>query len=131
MLRSSANPIEPTHALVLSQHRVNSLGTDLPLKQSVSIGTIFSMVLLSTITLLIYARTSKLKQPLSKVNLLAAIRCSRCQYFNNNHFLNCALHPVTIMTERAVDCLDYCPKAEAKQVEKLRKVLLNIQKVFF
>lgn len=121
MLRSSANPIEPPHSLVLSQHRVNSLGTDLPLKQSVSIGTIFSVVLLSTITLLIYARTSKLKQPLSEVNLLAAIRCSRCRYFNNNHLLNCALHPVTVMTEQAVDCQDYCQNAKAKWIEKLEE----------
>jgi hypothetical protein len=33
--------------------------------------------------------------------------------FNNNRYLRCALHPVTGMTEQAVNCRDYCPKTEA------------------
>jgi hypothetical protein len=43
--------------------------------------------------------------------------CHRCQYFSDNHYLKCALHPGTALTEQAVDCRDYCPNSKEKKVE--------------
>lgn len=101
-----------SHVIILSsQRRVNGLDTPPPLALPVVWETIFSLVLLSIIGVLIYACIPNRKQHSSKVKLPSPIRCSRCQYFNNNHFLNCALHPVTVLTKQAVDCQDYCHKA--------------------
>ena len=40
--------------------------------------------------------------------------CDRCQYFNHNAYLNCALHPTTALTEESIDCADYCPNNPGK-----------------
>lgn len=36
--------------------------------------------------------------------------CKNCQFFNNNYFLNCAVHPATTLTKQALNCSDYSPK---------------------
>jgi hypothetical protein len=121
----------PSHVIILSsQRRVNGLDTQLPLAPSVPWETIAGLGIFLTIGVLIHACIPKRKQHLSKVNLPLTIKCFRCQYFNDNHYIECALHPLIVMTEQAVDCKDYCPKAESKQVGKLRKVLLKIKEKF-
>ncbi len=40
--------------------------------------------------------------------------CDRCQYFNHNAYLNCALHPTTALTEQSFDCADYLPNHSGK-----------------
>ena len=60
----------PSHVIVLSsQRRVNGLDTPPPLAPPVVWETIFSLVLLSTIGLLIYARSPNRKQHSSRVKL--------------------------------------------------------------
>ena len=120
--RSTMMLIDPAHVIILSSEaRVNGLDTSLPLAPSVAWETIVSLAIISTIGVLISAGISNRKQHSSRVKLPSPIRCSRCQYFNNNHFLNCALHPVTVLTEQAVDCQDYCQKARAKWFEDLEE----------
>ncbi len=116
MLTGSANFI-----VISSQRRVNGLDTPPPLPPPVAWGTIVSMGIFLTIGVLIYARSPKRKQNSSKVTLPLTITCSRCRYFNDNHYLKCALHPVTVMTDRAVDCKDYCQKAKAKWIENFEQ----------
>jgi hypothetical protein len=41
------------------------------------------------------------------------VGCQRCQYFSRNRYLKCALHPSTVLTEQAVDCIDYCPHSHS------------------
>ncbi|WP_335022941.1 hypothetical protein [Nostoc sp.] len=36
--------------------------------------------------------------------------CKNCRFFNNNHFLNCAVHPSTALSKQALNCSDYKPK---------------------
>jgi hypothetical protein len=129
MSEGSANVIETSNSLLPSQRRIDSLDAS-PLMQPAPWEATVSLVLLSTIGVLIYTCFLKRKQHSSRVKVPSRIGCFRCQYFSDNNFLNCALHPVIVMTEEAVDCKDYCPQAEAKQVEKLRKVLLRIQNLF-
>jgi hypothetical protein len=120
--RSTMMLIDPAHVIILSsQPRVNGLDTSLPLAPSVAWETIVSLAILSTIGVLISAGISNRKQHSSRVKLPSPIRCYRCQYFNNNHFLNCALHPVTVLTEQAADCQDYCQKARGKWFEDLEE----------
>ena len=56
--------------------------------------------------------------------------CHGCQYFNSNHYLQCALQPKIVMTEQSIDCRDYSPILKVKQMEKISKVFLGIRKIF-
>jgi hypothetical protein len=33
--------------------------------------------------------------------------CKNCQFFNNNYYLKCAVHPSTALTKEALNCSDY------------------------
>ena len=116
----SANVIETSNSLLPSQRRMDNLDASL-LAQPVSWGVIVSLVILSTIGVLIYAGIFSRKQHSFRVKLPSKISCSHCRYFNDNHFLKCALHPVTVQTKQAVDCKDYHQKARAKWFEDLEK----------
>ncbi len=70
------------------------------------------LVMFSTITALIHACFYSQKQRYSKFKLPLVTLCYRCQYFSNNSYLKCALHPVTAMSEQVVDCRDYCPNSK-------------------
>jgi len=35
------------------------------------------------------------------------IPCRTCQFFNDNHYLRCAVHPSIALTREAIDCSDY------------------------
>jgi hypothetical protein len=125
----SANEIEPSHSPLTSQRRMDNVDRDFS-TQYVLWGTIGSFVILSTIGVLIYAYLFNRKQKSFRGNLPEKIICSDCQYFNNNHFLKCALHPGTVLTEQAIDCRDYDQKIEIKQVKKWRRVLRAIHRGF-
>jgi len=36
--------------------------------------------------------------------------CKKCQFFNNNHYLKCAVQPAIALTQEALNCSDYSPK---------------------
>ncbi len=36
--------------------------------------------------------------------------CGNCEYFQHNHYLNCAVHPSIVLTEQALNCSDYYSK---------------------
>ncbi len=69
----------------------------------------------------IYAYISKQRQHKSNQQQHHKVACHRCQYFNSNHYLQCTLHPKTVMTKEAIDCKDYCPNPQAKRLEELKK----------
>ncbi len=43
-------------------------------------------------------------------NFSQQVPCRNCQYFHNNQYLQCAVHPSTALTKEALSCSDYCPK---------------------
>ncbi|WP_373540951.1 hypothetical protein [Chamaesiphon sp.] len=62
----------------------------------------------------IYAYISKQRQHKFKIGQHHKVACHRCRYFSNNLYVQCALHPTSVMTEQAIDCKDYTAKAQAK-----------------
>ncbi|NEZ58061.1 hypothetical protein D0962_04560 [Leptolyngbyaceae cyanobacterium CCMR0082] len=48
-----------------------------------------------------------LKQGANYVRRLHQIPCSRCAYFTGDYRLKCTVHPVSALTEEAIDCVDY------------------------
>lgn len=41
-------------------------------------------------------------------------KCTKCRFFDNNHYLKCAVHPSTVLKKEAHDCWDYEPGLETK-----------------
>jgi hypothetical protein len=89
-----------------------------------------SIAILTAMSVSTYAYISKeLHKPLSRKPCERTL-CHSCEYFNNNLYLNCALHPTLVSTEAARDCLDYCPNSQAKRSAELKKVLPFTSKFF-
>lgn len=40
----------------------------------------------------------------------SAIPCHKCQFFDNNQHLPCAIQPALVLSQEAVNCGDYAPK---------------------
>lgn len=63
-----------------------------------------------------------LKQGTNYVRRLHKIPCSGCAYFTGDYRLKCTVHPISALTEEAIDCMDYisnspgcgglCPQAK-------------------
>lgn len=79
---------------------------------------IVSLVLLSAIAALVYACIPKRWQHSFSFKPPPKTMCHRCRYFSDNSYLKCAIHPVTALTEQAVDCRDYCQNSKEKKVEE-------------
>ncbi len=68
---------------------------------------LMSFVIISSIAAAIYACIPKVIQPSFRPKMNDKVPCDRCQYFSHNPYVKCALHPDTVLTDRAVDCRDY------------------------
>ncbi len=46
-------------------------------------------------------------------------QCNGCHYFESNPYLKCSIHPITVLTEDAIDCTDYAPvyKIKSKKIK--------------
>lgn len=42
------------------------------------------------------------------LNHIKQVPCRNCRFFNDNHYLNCAVHPSIVLTKEALNCSDYC-----------------------
>ncbi len=39
---------------------------------------------------------------------LHQIPCTNCQFFTGNYYLKCTVHPNSALTDRAINCRDFC-----------------------
>lgn len=74
---------------------------------AIGLVTFWAVFLVSLSKLVTNARNYKLVLP---TNPMSKVPCRNCQYFSNNHYLSCAVQPDIVMSERAMNCSDYCPK---------------------
>lgn len=83
-----------------------------------SLPILIGFVITSAIAISIYILKSKQLQQYSiGFKSRPKIPCSHCRYFSHNPYLQCSIHPATVMTQKAVDCLDYSPNTQKKSVE--------------
>ncbi len=50
-------------------------------------------------------------------NPLKQVPCRNCQFFKDNHYLNCAVQPSIVLTKQALNCSDYLPNSSTKESE--------------
>jgi hypothetical protein len=102
--------IQPSNSFPPSQQRIEHL--------DVAFYVVVNLAIFSMIVVLICADIPKGWQYLLRFDSSKKIPCRRCQYFNDNQFLKCTLHPATTMTKQSVDCRDYCPHNKEKRIEQ-------------
>lgn len=78
--------------------------------------TIFSFTFLILIRLLKKIKTLKIRElpALSNPN----ITCRQCLFFTDNKYLKCAVRPDSVLTNKAIDCADYCAVNNQETVNK-------------
>jgi hypothetical protein len=115
--------IQPSNSPPLSQKRAEDGVID-PLFPIVSWMAIMTAIAIST-----YAFISKERQK-SRLRTTTKTICHSCEYFTENLYLNCALHPTTVLTAASVDCVDYCPNSKTKRTEQLKRSMPFVSKIF-
>lgn len=50
-------------------------------------------------------------------NRFQQVPCRKCEFFNGNQFLNCAVRPSIALTNQALNCSDYLPKSSINGVK--------------
>jgi hypothetical protein len=60
--------------------------------------------------LVIWSVAAVLYEGVRNAQRMHKIPCSSCSYFENNYHLRCAVNPSAVLSESAINCLDYCPK---------------------
>lgn len=75
-------------------------------------GGFFSLVVLFTGTTIWLAKTRRENkfENLFQINPFPQVPCRKCQYFSGSHYLKCAVHPNEVLTNKAINCSDYCPQ---------------------
>lgn len=95
--------IQPSNSILPSQKAIE------PRPADIAFFIILNLALLSAIAIPIYVFIVKRKRASFSFKSSPKVICHRCQYFSDNRYLKCALHPVTVLTEETVDCADHRP----------------------
>jgi hypothetical protein len=115
---------QSSNLLTLDRQRIEDAAAD-------SAFAIFSSIaILTAMAVSTYAVVSRERQKSSNQKSCEQSPCSHCAYFEHNLYLNCAIHPTTVNTETAIDCIDYCPNRKTKRAEELKKVMPFASKFF-
>lgn len=48
------------------------------------------------------------RDAISMAKTLHQIPCAKCQFFTDNYYLKCTVHPTYALTETAINCRDFC-----------------------
>jgi hypothetical protein len=106
-------------------------GIDTPFAINPNFSMVSSMsILLALGTVMAACISPKERLSSAKLQSVSKVTCHSCKYFHHNLYLNCTLHPSSVMTERAVDCKDYCPNQQTQRVKKWKKFIPFIGKIF-
>lgn len=73
--------------------------------------TVLSII--SLVLLKVFHKLETVKIRGSSIWPVSQIPCKSCQFFAQNRYLSCAVHPFTVLTKQAKNCSDYCSKYES------------------
>lgn len=76
----------------------------------ISIDLLVMIVIGTTIYVLVSKHVHKL---LFSFKPYYKVKCRSCQFFSSNSYLHCAVHPLVVLTKKAVDCGDYRPNKKS------------------
>ena len=93
--------IQPSSSIPSSQKAIELRPAD------ITFFIILNLALMTAIAIPIYAFITKRKRASFGFKPPLKSICHCCQYFSDNRYLKCALHPVTVMTEETINCADH------------------------
>jgi hypothetical protein len=95
-----------------SANNITQQGSDsIPAYYNLAWLVLMILVTISAVVAQVYAYLPKLRRRhSSNLDQRHQDNCHRCQYFHNNLYLKCTIHPGTVLTEESIDCKDFCPK---------------------
>jgi len=74
--------------------------------------TIFLIIFWKITNFVIPLNVRKITQERQVIsNCFKQVPCRKCQFFDENHYLNCAVRPSIVLTKQALNCSDYLPKS--------------------
>ncbi len=97
--------IQPSNLIPPSQKAIELRPADIAF--FIVINFVLLSALLSAIAIPIYVFIVKRKRASFGFKPSPKVICHRCQYFSDNRYLKCALHPVTVLTEETINCADH------------------------
>ncbi len=110
-MKENSTSIQPSHLFTpFGQQKIGNF--------DISLYIVMNLAVFLAIGMLVCADIPKDWQYLFRFDLSKKIPCRQCKYFNYNQFLKCTVHPVTTMTNQAIDCRDYCPLNQEERIEK-------------
>ena len=89
-----------------------------------------SLMIVSAIGVAIYVDIFKLRDRALALKEPPEIMCRRCDFFSDNHYLKCTLHPTIVLTSQAIDCRDCKLKTQVKWIEKIKHLLSTVYSIF-
>lgn len=102
---------------IITQPNTRQISPNIPLSSEIStvqIGLAFIPVAFVITLAFMFFKQVKYRKNLytQLVNLkhLSSIPCRKCQFFDNNQQLPCAVQPAVVLSEEAINCSDYAPK---------------------
>ncbi len=88
-----------------------------PVVQNVHWVPIGLWVMAMTLTLFVF-EASEVKalsrHLISRFKIPQKAPCTNCRYFSDNVYLKCTVRPTDVLTDRAVDCHDFCARSPGK-----------------
>ncbi|MGB3757090.1 MAG: hypothetical protein WBA07_12045 [Rivularia sp. (in: cyanobacteria)] len=102
---------------IITQASTREISPSIPPSRTVTptqVGlAIIPVAFVVTLTFLFFKQVQDRKNLYTKlVNLkrFSSIPCHKCQFFDNNQQLPCAVQPAVVLSEEAMNCSDYAPK---------------------
>lgn len=112
-LASNSQPFEVIETPVTPQQEA-------PVVQNVHWVPIGLWVLAMTLTLFVF-EASEIKalsrHLISRFKIPKKAPCNSCRYFSDNVYLKCTVRPMDVLTDRAVDCHDFCGRSPGKYAD--------------
>ncbi len=81
---------------------------DIPLV-AVFLAPVCFMIVWAVVVLIVsqVRKVVEVKNAIVTINNLKQHPCKNCQFFNDNNYLKCTVHPDTALTKEALNCSDY------------------------
>ncbi|MBR8838365.1 MAG: hypothetical protein DSM106950_31280 [Stigonema ocellatum SAG 48.90 = DSM 106950] len=79
---------------------------------------LFLMILWAIAALIVPSNRRKFPENAKVIsNRFKQVPCKNCQFFKDNHYLNCAVNPCIVLTKEALNCSDYLPNSSINESE--------------
>ena len=109
------------YSIILSEDRLvtteskTTIPTSNEINSNISVFFLWATVLsiISLVLIKVFHKLQTVKIRSSSILPVSQVPCKSCKFFAKNRYLNCAVHPFTVLTKQAKNCSDYCNKYES------------------